>query len=703
MLRYGLGMGGSPDVATARTDYLLPETLNAGTGGTMGATRKAARHTHLKWAAVAAATAVAAGGARAAALPVPQHVTASQHVAASQPLAAGQPVAASQQVAPSPLIRLAYSFVHDSNGGHPNAGAEVTLLFAANGEAFVYAGDATEAFADDGSYAYTGGRLSLHFATPDLKVQVAFPLSLSQSQVTMPFQVLSSKKGTSTWQRQTLDLDQGIFAVYNAAANTGTLNLTASQAAQRADDYARAWLASGSARGPHRRAFGAPAGQCTEQGDYCIVGTENLGDSIEIDYKNAPPVVIDLYSAGISVPGAPLALSSISSDPRVFLDPSAHPDGQFDPPNKQAVLIVPVPDLESPGALQDMVKMLRDRGYGVTELDGEAASVEGIVHALQGSPGYVVFSTHGNVAGQLLTGDSFAPPGLAQGGTKNAWQAFAAQLRSDGLGSLADYKLGTELPFLLGDPNCGFKIFPWPPGRSCSWKVEITPAFWSWLRKDRGVNLTHSLVFISACHTDTTPVLRDQIEARAYFAFSQDVDTRFATAVEDYLAESLSRPTHSPEEALYNMLRIEKSHQMIYKEDRLFNGVLGPLGSDASVAILDGWGWNGSAYVNYRGDGWLSGKVDPGQVWWMLYAMRWLKNTDDAAAKLQDCLNQYWLRGTPGGLADQYCNAANAGIPKDTSGLKLDVSYAVYLLTGKSPGGFPQSEIVPRWTMDDSA
>jgi hypothetical protein len=244
-------------------------------------------------------------------------------------------------------------------------------------------------------------------------------------------------------------------------------------------------------------------------------------------------------------------------------------------------------------------------------------------------------------------------------------------------------------------------MFPWPANQSCNWHVVISTAFWHWLETDDNASFDNSLVFISACDTDATSLLRDVIKAKAYFAFTADVDTKFATAVEEYLVESLARPTHSPEEAFYNMLRIEHSREMIYREDRLFNGVLGPQGSNASFDILDGWGWNGSTLAPYRGNGWLSDKVNGGQVWWMLYAARWVKNTTDAAAKLNECLDTYWLKGNPGGLADQYCNAANAGIPKDPTSLTPDVAYAIYLLTGKPPAGFSPDQLPPRWTMDD--
>ena len=140
--------------------------------------------------------------------------------------------------------------MHDSGGGSPSAGAQFALLFAANDEAYVYASNATEGFADAGSFSYSGGQLSLRFATADLKVDATLALSLSERQVTMPFQVLSSKKGTSLWQQEPLALDQGILAVYNAAINATALNLTTAEAGQRAYAFAQAWLAAGPGADP---------------------------------------------------------------------------------------------------------------------------------------------------------------------------------------------------------------------------------------------------------------------------------------------------------------------------------------------------------------------------------------------------------------------------------------------------------------------
>ena len=58
-------------------------------------------------------------------------------------------------------------------------------------------------------------------------------------------------------------------------------------------------------------------------------------------------------------------------------------------------------------------------------------------------------------------------------------------------------------------------------------------------------------------------------------------------------------------------------------------------------------------------------------------------------------------RGNTGGLA-QFCNAANAGLPKDETELSDEVNYAIYLLTGEDPAGFgaTTSHRAGPWTTD---
>jgi hypothetical protein len=94
-------------------------------------------------------------------------------------------------------------------------------------------------------------------------------------------------------------------------------------------------------------------------------------------------------------------------------------------------------------------------------------------------------------------------------------------------------------------------------------------------------------------------------------------------------------------------------------------------------------------------------KVNAGAVWWMLYAARWDNNSELGADKVKECLDEYWLKGETGGLADQFCNAANIGGLDNKAELTDEVNYTIYLLTGKSPAGFDANAIPPRWTLDD--
>ncbi len=291
----------------------------------------------------------------------------------------------------SSLIRVAYRLVDDSGGGHPNKGAEVDLLFASGGEAFLYLADATEALGEEGTYAYGAGQLSLHISSSDFMVDATFPLNLTGSQATMPFKVFSSGKGTSLWDREALDLGPGIQAVHNASINASNLSLTPAQAAQSASAYGEAWLSvpanpppamlqrSASGKIPDAR---PPLGKCTEDGDNCITSVQNAGDDVLIHYRDAPPSLVMLYSSGARAAGARLGTSALAGDPRVYLDPEKHPDSKFDPSHRTAVIIDPEPSLEQPGALANMVSTLKKRDYEVTELDGTQASIERIAGAL---------------------------------------------------------------------------------------------------------------------------------------------------------------------------------------------------------------------------------------------------------------------------------------------------------------------------------
>ena len=611
--------------------------------------------------------------------------------------------------------------MHDSSGWAPNKGAAITLIFSADDVAFIYSADATECLGDQGSYSNAGGRLSLRFHTPDVNVGVTFPLSLAQTEVTMPFQVASTKAGTSLWKQEPLALDTGVFAIFNAEGNNASGNPTLEQASEYAYAYAEAWVAAGSDSAP---AFVRPAvraggprivtkssqgpGACSAGGANCITSVQDLDTDLKISFKDGPPVAINLFSWSAESGGSELGTSPLASDPRVHLDPTVHPDGQYDPTNKTAVLISPFTytvlpwpahtSLESTSAIHTMASTLESRGYKVTELLG-AASVKQIVDALKPGPGYVMFSTHGNAEGDLLTGETVQAQGMYGLSAAQAATLVERQhLIDEGLKSLVDYGAKGLDPatFFLTEEDCSFL-----PSAGCTYKVILTPWFWSWLTVDQHTSFQRSLVFISACLTNQNPSLRNSIFALNYLSLQNSVNAKLALAIELYLVKSLARPTRSPEEVYYNMERIQRTNMMIYKEDELLDGVLG-YGSDSMSGNLIGWGWDGSKYVNYYAAGFLDMSiVDPSQVWWMLFAGRWDTNAEQGAANLTRCFNDYWSKGSPGGLADQFCNAANAGQLNNKQKLRNDVEYAVYLLDGQKPADLPPDEVIPRWTLDD--
>ncbi|MGP8065387.1 MAG: hypothetical protein ACLP81_03290 [Acidimicrobiales bacterium] len=637
--------------------------------------------------------------------------------------------------------------MRDSGGGTPKKGAEISLLFSVKGVAYLYAADASECVADPGTYSYAGGRLSLYFQDSDFRVNKTFALSLAKAEVTMPFQVLSAKPGTSLWKQEPLSFEQGVYAIFNAADNVSTGNPTPQGAAGPASDYAEAWVAASSTNvgvsalersasgGPDRHPARSSPGPCTSEGGGCIKSVVPLGTDIQVYYTDGSRMLLSLYTWPNSSPGTSLQWSPLAGDPRIQLDPTVHPDGKYDPTHKTAVFIAPYTYLAAPFGmhsritsrldLADMASKLESRGYKVTELLDADATIKGIANALKTSPGFVLVDTHGDNAGDLETSETVEGEGsYKEAALKNAVLQETHRLLGEDLKSLVDYGAinGEPTTFELAGQECSYLLYVMPS--TCSYVVTLTPMFWRWLQQKEGASFAKSLVFIAACSTDKTVYLRLAVRAEAYFAFSQVTSGRLCAAVGEYLVDFLARPTRSPEEAYYNMRRIQSTRLMIYKEDDLFDGLLWSLApappakstttttnaageeetaeSTSIIGNLDGWGYNGKFFTNYQQAGWLSPKVDQGQVWWMLFAGRWDTNALNGAQDLKTCLDTYWLKGETGGLADQFCNSAQSGQLSNKERLSNDVAYAMYLLDGIEPAGFDYDFVPPRWTMDDS-
>ena len=286
----------------------------------------------------------------------------------------------------------------------------------------MYLADPTEALGELGTYSYQAGKLKLRIVTSDFNINGTFALSLTQTEVKMPFQIFSAKPGTSMWQQQPLAIDQGIYGVFDAAVNAAGLDLTTEEAAAQAYAYAQAWVGAGSvahsqqvlsassmpqahgtlagARSPSVRLSGRHLQAAASPPSLGITGVESLGDDIGILYKDAPPLLVNLYSWPRSGPAnTPLVNSALASDPRVYLDPSVHPDGQFDPPQKTAVLFFPFTkpvwqpypashtSLTSTDAIDSVEKTLTKKGYRISSLLDKNATLEEIADELRRAQG----------------------------------------------------------------------------------------------------------------------------------------------------------------------------------------------------------------------------------------------------------------------------------------------------------------------------
>lgn len=641
-------------------------------------------------------------------------------------------------------VDAVYQFVKESGGTTPKGKSVVLLGFEPGGGAFLYATQPGERLAFHGSWSYSGGNLKLAFTSEGLKVDANFPLRLSDARVTMPFQVFAGKPGTSDWTRVPLSVETGLFAVYDAALADDSLAMAPAQAADRARTYALGRIrAAPKARADEPRSedrvarysFGIPSAHADTPSGYCdnpdLVSVDVIDPSdLLVTYACKPDGHLVTSEIMLNPQwgwngGAPLRKAPLAGDPRVFIDVFRPHNAKWDPSSKDAIIIAPFmngaplvglpvidrKDLMGVGGkgvgatvapkpeLFAIEPALEGQGYSVTIRYNQNATLVGIARALiaHPHPGWLEWEGHGDERGGLSTYD------LSDMGAGNSAAAVLARFGQfiDSLpADLADLKTfgakpGSKVPatFTTGsvEQEEGNPLSAVPT-------LGITPLFWQWLIQKRGVDFHRSLVFINACATDQSPTLRNTFQAGAYFAWNHDVWPQLSTAVAKYLAGSLIRPTHSAEETYYNLMRVARTRQMIYVEDKLLDGSIGDAEDtkpaqkgDADLdKILKGYAWDGSKMVDYNSAGWLAGHMNAGQIWWLLYAARWSQNTAEGKQKLLNCWSEIW-QPRKSALDSPQCNAYdNGSIPKQD-----EVSYAIFLLTGEQGLG------APRWTLND--
>jgi len=641
-----------------------------------------------------------------------------------------------------PLAAISYSLIRDSSGTVVAKGDTVTLTFGPSAAFYFLATSSQYDLGIVGTWSFTGGKLTVKFSDPSLTKSGTFALNLKASQARFPFQVFSSKPGYSIWEQTAVDPITGAFRVADSVSAATANGLSATQIVSAAGKYVAGITGAKLESGPGftasaspryspegqgtsrvsvtkfralRSANGARHGSVNPRDDAATKSDSGLFDSVVeglsgllLDKQGQASVDVMLIpDARADGPAAQLQESPLVSDPRAQL--SAKPPGisTDDPLSKSALFIEPFLGTAYVGFLDDAgqylpginylgdVKVLNaevvelvDDKYNVHRLIGKAATVTGIIAALKPDPGVLILSTHGGDTGTLVTANYL---GTQLPDARKSFAALVKSLPSDmpkgGLGIG-----GIEAPG-------GMKFF-----------ATLTPIFWSWMESSRALDLSRSLVFVSACDTDATPALRLAMKARAYFAFSRPVDDGLATAAERYILDMLSRPTVTAEEIYYNMLRIDQTHQLIYLggqkqegscltttdavcDDRAFIGNL----TQTLTHFLYGYGDDGGGVIPYFANGWLSPRVDHGQIFWLTFASRWTQDTKVGVQRLEACWTDYWSHGELGGLSSPFCQNANDGsVPK-----RAEVDYAIYLVSGKAPGSVPGGKVVPRFTLND--
>ncbi len=300
----------------------------------------------------------------------------------------------------SPILANVYQLVSDSSDGmKPAAGSTITLNFLPNGKALFFAISSTETLSYHGTYTYGGGEVDLSFTATDFARSGKFALSLTAAQITIPFQVFSTKPGSSTWTTSSLDAPQGAYyAAFGLGSDPDVSCLTTAQINYEAAEYVSAWTglsigydtglsapppisytsgcagsggdagadAGGMSKGrrrPYVERFGdaqpvtTPAlepANVSPPGLHILSGgpAQSLTptdllltyDGLFLTYPGGLKLFMDITGNVQPKPGAPLAAGQFASDPRTNLVPDSPHDPASDPKNKSALLISPFAD-----------------------------------------------------------------------------------------------------------------------------------------------------------------------------------------------------------------------------------------------------------------------------------------------------------------------------------------------------------------------
>ena len=638
----------------------------------------------------------------------------------------------------SALMPLAYYFSKDSDGTVVRSGGIVMLLFEPNGIVDLYVSVVDDGIAYQGTYVYNSGKLTLKFTDPDLTRNATFTFDPTKSSLTIPFKIFSEGSGSSSWTRQAPPLIGRLSAIFKAAS----LSWPASyydEAIARVIAYAQAntELGGPSVSSAPRVTAATPPPKITV--------IRPMTNGVKIKFDSGPELKLILFGWS-NADGLPLTSSPLANDPRLNLDtvPAEH----FDAPVRRALLITPFfsnhnlawydanflqrraddytrqryfhYSMEKDDNVVGMSDQLKKKRYEPIRLQDNQVTLPKLIDELNQSPGFIYFSTHGGSDGTLATG-------IYLGDTMLDTLDDARRVMTQVVNQLSTNTLYREIINYKADPSGNLTTLcivtiPRSLGGAgspsgLSYFIGIAPNFWEALRVKGHANFNNSLVYISACATDQTADLRNAIRSRAYFGYNINIPSEFAGAVFQYFCKHLSRRTHTPEEAYYNIIRVAGTRLKIYLEDDLLQDTIprveatrpedsAGIPQNHLVQVKDVFRGYGSSFstrelpLPYRGNGWLKlGRkdFDAGVVWWHLFSARWGGDAQDSRDAIMNiCWKQYWSRGNTGKLASPGCQNMTSGrVP-----WPAELSYMAYLLTG-APYQFASPRLVPRWTLND--
>lgn len=574
-------------------------------------------------------------------------VVATSAAAGAAPIG-GRPVTASQVadcagLVAHPALTLgpdngvvgeSYALIADSGGTVPAKGDTVTMVFDGPRTAWLLLTSAGGDLSFSGSYSYSGPTMSLSFTASGFSRKGTFHFAPGQAEVTLPFQALSTKPGSSKWAVQPVDPMGGATAValatmaqtttgatpaavVEAAANfiAGQTGAPITQSPQfaalaRADAAARpgvqhplARLGSFAVRGQPAapalmgapRPDAAPGGPVLDRYNPMINGITELPDGLDMQTTFGASVDMPLLD-GLETPGSTgetltkdgTFSNALNIDKSV---PSPH-NAISDPKNKTALFFLPFQGSQKNQFLRYQFS-INNSGYiyaiAVQEFfDPYIAQEEGLL-TQDGYKAPVVLGPEDSTTNKP-TATTATVFNFIKAMKKNPGVVyFESHGGPDGSVITADFLGNTQLTactnFLairaqlmkMGMPGDAVGLGA-PPlsGTSPTYNaiyLSLHPVFWKWLHNGRRVDLTHSLVYLSVCDVDQDPSLAVEVGARALFTYNVDVEERFSNTVGLYLLTMLTKKSFTAEEVYYNMLLVDETGTTVYAPDLTFNGL----------------------------------------------------------------------------------------------------------------------------------